>query len=65
MFWVVFNWRNDYEVSMRIFIRLERCKDKESKFYEEFWIWEVKVPFSDKVLSRFSKSYKLIISLLH
>ena len=36
MNFVVFNEINYYEVSMRIFINFETCKDKESKFVRNF-----------------------------
>ena len=36
MFFVVFNGINYYEDFMKIFIRLERCKDKEIKFVRNF-----------------------------
>ena len=36
MFFIVFDGINYYEVSTIIFIRLERCNDKESKFVRNF-----------------------------
>ena len=36
MFLVVFNRINYYKIFMKIFIRLERCKDKENKFVRNF-----------------------------
>ena len=36
MIFVAFNGINYYKVSMRIFIRLERCKNMESKFVRNF-----------------------------
>ena len=36
MFFVIFNEINYYEVLMKMFIRLERCKDKESKVVKIF-----------------------------
>ena len=36
MILIVFNGINYYKVFMRIFIRLERCKDKENKFMRNF-----------------------------
>ena len=40
-----FNGINYYEneiLYLRIFIKLEKCGNKESKYYEEFWKWELK-----------------------
>ena len=58
MFLIVFNGINCYEVSTRIFIISWKCvRNKESICYEDFWIWEAKVPLMDKVPTRFSKSH--------
>ena len=40
-------------------------RNKENKCYKDFLIRGTKVPLVGKVLLRFSKSHKLIISLLH
>ena len=36
MILVVFNGINYYKVFMRIFIKLERCRDKENRFARNF-----------------------------
>ena len=62
MFFVIFNGLNYSKIFMGIFIRFKRCKDKKVNFWG-ILIWEAKVPFLDKALSRFSRSHKLIVSL--
>ena len=65
VFFVVFNGINYYDVSMRIFIKLENCRDKENKFVRNFECEMLRFLSLDTMLSRFSKFHKLIIFLLH